>query len=80
MKKIAAILLLGIFFWSTAPLMAHEHAGKEHGGSETSAPAAAPSKESEEVKTLKEAAAALKATHPDLAAKLEKLAKEEDAE
>ena len=77
MKKILTtlvfVLMFGVTLWSPAVLLAGEHggkeqAGKEHGGAQMESHAA----------TIREAAAILKATHPDLAAKLEAIAAEEE--
>lgn len=73
------LLMFGVTLWSPA-VLAGEHGGKEHAGQETA------SKEHGGAKmegshghkaTLLEAAAALKATRPDLAAQLEEIASEE---
>lgn len=87
MKKILFVLIvvltLGISLWNPALLLAGEHGGstvKEHGGQEYSGKTMEGSHSHEEnsVATIREAAAILKSTHPELAAKLEKIAAEEE--
>lgn len=70
MRRAIVALALGLglgILYPVGALLAGEHGGQEHGGA---APAAADDEEA----TLREAADALRATHPDLAAKLDALA------
>ena len=86
MRRRVIALALGMGLGVLYPLgasLAAEHGGKEHGGASATqeqrgnAPAAAaPSAEMDEAATLREAADALRATRPDLAKKLDKLAEE----
>jgi hypothetical protein len=72
-------LILGVALWSPAILFAGEHGGttvQEHGGKAMEGS----HHEGGEAATIREAASILKATHPDLAAKLEKIAAEEEKE
>lgn len=87
MKKILAtfifVLTLGISLWNPAALLAAEHggtevAGAEHGG--TAMMEGSHSHGEDTAATIMEAASILKATYPDLAAKLEKIAAEEGKE
>lgn len=73
-------LILGVTLWSPAILFAGEHGGttvQEHGGT---AMEGSHSHGESHAATIREAASILKATHPDLAAKLEKIAMEEEKE
>ncbi|MBI4115172.1 MAG: hypothetical protein HY447_01215 [Candidatus Omnitrophica bacterium] len=75
---IGLALMLGTTLWSPAVLLAGEHGGsevKEHGGE-----AVEGSHQHGEghAATIREAASILKSTHPDLAAKLEAIAAEEE--
>ena len=78
MKMIAmtlavALVAFGFLVVSPSALMAAEHGGKEHGGGAVKEHGS--STVSGDVAILKEAASALKASRPDLAAKLEAMAK-----
>ena len=69
--SIAIVLMMTLLAVQPTWLLAGEHGGtdiKEHGGGSMGGDNAA---------TLMEAASILKATHPDLAAKLEKMAEEQ---
>ena len=81
MKKILAtfifVLTLGIALCSPAVLLAAEHGGTEVAGSEHGGTAMMEGSHhhgNDTAATIMEAASILKATHPDLAAKLEKSA------
>lgn len=65
-------LMLGVTLWSPAVLLAGEHGGSEHGGTKVEG---SHGMTEDHMATLKEAAQALKDTHPDLAKKLEDMAK-----
>lgn len=69
-------LILGAAVSMPQFLLAGEHGGKEHGGQEHGGTAVeeGPS----HAAAIQEAAALLKATHPDLAARLEAIAAEEE--
>ena len=84
MKKIFAtfvfVLVLGTLLWNPSLVLAGEHGGttvQEHGGT---AMEGSHSHGEGTAATIMEAASILKATHPDLAAKLEKIAEEEGKE
>ena len=84
MKKIFAtfvfVLMLGTLLWNPSLVLAGEHGGttvQEHGGT---AMEGSHSHGESHAATIREAASILKATHPDLAAKLEKIAEEEGKE
>ncbi len=80
MRKAMVALVLGMslgVLYPAGALLAGEHGGKEHGGASATQEhgGAAPAvKANDEEATLREAADALRATRPDLAAKLEALA------
>lgn len=79
MRKTMIALVLGLglgVLYPVGALLAGEHGGKEHGGSSaTQEPrGAAPAAAGDEAAVLREAADALRATRPDLAAKLDALA------
>ncbi|MBI2166956.1 MAG: hypothetical protein HYU34_01790 [Candidatus Omnitrophica bacterium] len=82
MKKIFAafvfVLVLGTLLWNPGLVLAGEHGGKEHGGQEHGGAAVEEGRSHAAV--LREAAAALQATNPELAAKLEEIAEEEGKE
>ena len=95
MKGVPGIVALGVVLAGVALLplsvRAGEHGGTEmheHGGTTMAAPAVSEPAEPAEAEShgqdnagvLKEAAALLKTDHPDLAAKLEKIAEEEEGE
>lgn len=78
---IGLALMLGVALWNPVAILAAEHGGKEHGGTEPAAqePGGAKAEGSHAHKaTLLEAAAALRATRPDLATQLEEIAAEEE--
>ena len=70
-------LVLSLAMWSPSAVLAGEHGGKEHGGSEHSGAKMEGSHGmmADHAATLNEAAGALKDSHPDLAKKLEDMAK-----
>ena len=74
MKKLMIILamLAALFGVNGSNLLAGEHGGSEHGGT---AVEGSYSHGEDHAATLREAASILKATHPDLATKLEEMAK-----
>ncbi len=77
------VLTFGIALCSPAVLLAAEHGGTEVAGSEHGGTAMMEGSHghmAENLSAIKEAAGLLKATHPELAAKLEKIANEEAME
>jgi hypothetical protein len=78
MKKliIVAAMWLALLGVNGTNLLAGEHGGQEHGGSamEGSHTEGSPEMAEDHAATLREAAKALKETHPDLAKKLEQMA------
>ena len=73
------LVVLGLSLFGPQALMAAEHGGTEmheHGGKAVESHP----HEAGNAAALKEAAALLKVAHPDLAAKLEKIAQEEEEE
>lgn len=78
MKKTLIVIFLSLFVLSPGMALAHGEEHKEHAGHEEMQGEAHEMHE-EEAATLREAAAILKASHPDLAAQLEKMAKEHEA-
>lgn len=73
MKKLVIVfaMLVTLLGVNHAGLLAGEHGGSEHGGT---AVEGSHSHGEDHAATLREAASILKATHPDLAAKLEEMA------
>ena len=72
------IMVLAVFFFAAfLPQMAlaGEHGGKEHGGSHMEGSRMAGMMHGSDAEVLLEAAEALAETHPDLAMRLEKIAK-----
>lgn len=67
---LGSALVLGVAVSMPQILLAGEHGGQEHGGTAVEAGQG-------HAATIQEAAAILKATHPDLAARLEAIAAEE---
>lgn len=78
MKKLILMLplMVSVMMWN-GMVLAGEHGGKEHGGEEHAGAMMEGSHGMTEdhMATLKEAAEALKDSHPDLAKKLEDMAK-----
>lgn len=74
----ALALILALFGASSFPLLAGEHGGKEHGGGEHDGAAHEGGHEMAggRAAVLRQAAAILKADHPELASELEQIAGE----
>ncbi|MBI4387556.1 MAG: hypothetical protein HY582_00750 [Candidatus Omnitrophica bacterium] len=79
---LGVMLALAVAMWNPAILLAAEHGGStvnEHGGKEHGGEAVGEGEENVAA-TIREAASILKSTHPELAAKLEKIADAEERE
>lgn len=84
-KNLFAILTLALAMacWGPGALLAGEHGGQEHGGAAMEGSHEEGSHADHKkgsATTIREAASLLKTSHPELAAKLEKIAAEEEKE
>ncbi|MBI4357999.1 MAG: hypothetical protein HY584_01745 [Candidatus Omnitrophica bacterium] len=73
-------LVLGVSLWNPTVLLAGEHGGKEHAGEEQAGKEHGGAQLESHAATIREAADALRATNPDLAARLDQIAAQEESE
>ena len=80
LMMIVFALVFGLSIWNVSTALAKEHGGEE-GGKEHGGEAVTEHKHDESAAaTIREAADALRATNPDLAARLDQIAAQEESE